>query len=205
MLHSRFPTLLAAVAAFVLAGAASAEKADRSRPVTLESNQGCVVDLIKRTRQCSGGVVITQGTLVLRAERVELRETADGFQVAAAIGGADTPAQFRQKRDGVDEYVEGSGQRIDYDGRAGTLRFEGKAVVRRLRGAVLADEIRGATIVWDSVAEQFTVQGDGASPGSPNGRVRAVLSPREVASGPAAGASAGAAPLRSTPSLGARQ
>ena len=69
---------------------------------------------------------------------------------------------------------------------------------------VLADEIRGATIVWDSVAEQFTVQGDGASPGSPNGRVRAVLSPREVASGPAAGASAGAAPLRSTPSLGAR-
>ena len=205
MSRRRSAPLIAAAAALLIAGASSAEKADRTRPVTLESNQGCVVDLIKQTRQCSGGVVITQGTLVLRAERVELRETTDGFQVAAAIGSAGKPAQYRQKRDGVDEHVEGSAQRIDYDGRAGTLRFDGQAVVRRLRGAVLADEIHGATIVWDSVAEQFTVQGGAASPDNPGGRVRAVLSPRDSASAPAAAASANGGTLRSTPSLGVRR
>ena len=195
--------LLATSAALTLSGPAAAEKADRTKPVNLESNQGCMVDLIKQTRQCSGNVVITQGTLLLRAERVEMRETTDGFQIAAAIGTAEQPARYRQKRDGVDEYVEGSAQRIDYDGRAGTLRFEGRAVVRRLRGAVLADEIQGSVIVWDSNVEQFTVQGGASSPGNPGGRVRAVLSPRETASAPAAPASGAA--LRSTPALGERR
>lgn len=198
--------LMTASAALALSWPAAAEKADRTRPVTLESNQGCMVDLVKQTRQCSGGVVITQGTLLIRAERVEMRETTDGYQLAAAIGTADKPAQYRQKRDGVDEHVEGTAQRIDYDGRAGTLRFDGRAVVRRLRGAVMADEIQGSTIVWDSIAEQFTVQGGASSPGNPSGRVRAVLSPRESASAPAAAASVGGgAALRSTPALGERR
>lgn len=194
---------VAAVLALAAAVAAWAEKADRTRPMTLESAKGCIVDLARQTRQCSGSVVITQGTLVIRADRVELREV-DGHQIAAAIGAAGQLAQYRQKRDGVDEFVEGSAQRIDYDSRAGTLRFEGQASVRRLRGAVLADQIHGGSIVWDSNAEQFSVQGGNVTDANPQGRVRAVLSPRETASGAAPGQAPGAT-LQPTPALGDRR
>jgi lipopolysaccharide export system protein LptA len=181
-----------------------AEKADRSKPMTLESDQPCVVNLLKNTSSCSGNVVITQGTLVLRADRVELRETPEGYQFASAIGADGKPAQYRQKRDAVDEHVEGTAQRIDYDSRANTLRFEGKATARRLRGGVTADEIHGQVILWDNTAEMFNVQGGVATDGNPGGRVRAVLAPREpAASAPAAPASGPA--LRNSRTLGERR
>ena len=120
-----FSARLAGLALLVLAAApVRAEKADRALPMTIESNP-CVVDLAKRTHVCTGNVVITQGTLQIRAERVELRETPEGYTTALASGSAAKPAQYREKRDGVDEYVEGNALRIDYDGRAGTVRFDG--------------------------------------------------------------------------------
>lgn len=196
--------------------AAFAERADRGRPMSLESEQPCIVNLAKQVNTCSGNVVLTQGTLVIRADKLELRETADGYRVASAIGSAAKPAQYREKRDGVDEYVEGTALRIEYDGRASTLRFEGQAQVRRLRDGTTADEIHGNLIVWDSNAEQFSVTGGAASPGNPGGRVRAILapSPAAVASAQAASAAAAKPPasspapspaLRSTPKLGVRQ
>ena len=100
----------AALLLCALAGAAVpalAEKADRSKPMTLESDQPCTVNLQKQTSACSGNVSITQGTMQIRADRLELRETAAGHQLAQALGGAGKPAVYRQKRDGLDEIVEG--------------------------------------------------------------------------------------------------
>lgn len=205
-----FPFRPACAAALALllaaAGPAAAERADRNQPMTLESDQPCTVNLLKQTSSCSGNVVVAQGTLLLRAERVELRETPDGYKLASAIGSEARPAQYRQKRDGSDEHVEGTALRIDYDSRANTLRFEGQASARRLRGAVAADEIHGQVITWDNNAELFSVQGGASTAANPGGRVRAVLAPRAPASAATAGASAPAtAPLRSTPALGDRR
>lgn len=203
LLPPRRPGLgLAAATALLLAALpAAAERADRGKVMTLESDQPCVVDLNKRSSVCSGNVVLSQGTLTLRAERLELRESSAGYQMAQALGAGGKPARYRQKRDGADEYVEGQAQRIDYDSRAGTLRFEGQAVVRRLRDGTLADEIHGATIVWDSQAEQFNVQGGAVTAENPGGRVRAVISPRLPAD---ATDSAPATPLTPSPGLGQR-
>ena len=88
-----------------------AEKADRSKPMTLESDQPCTVNLLKQTSVCSGNVVISQGTLLIRADRLELRETPDGYQMAQAIGAVGKAATYRQKRDSVDETVEGTALR----------------------------------------------------------------------------------------------
>ncbi len=195
--------------ALAASGAAWAEKADRSKPMSVESDNPCSVDLVKNVSSCSGNVVVAQGTLLIRADRVELRETPDGYRVASAIGTAAKPAQYRQKRDNLDEYVEGTGQRIEYDSRANLLRFEGQAVARRLRSAIPADEIHGELITWDNNAELFNVRGGATTPANPGGRVRAVLAPREGASAPASAASAApaapAAPLRSSSSLGERR
>lgn len=185
------------------ASPAGAEKADRSKPMTLESDQPCTVSLLKQTSLCSGNVVISQGTMQIRADRLELRETPEGYQMAQAQGSAARPASFRQKRDGADEFVEGLAQRIDYDGRAGTLRFEGAAVVRRLRGSTVADEIQGALIVWDSLAESFNVQGGDKTAANPGGRVRAVITPR--AADAAASAPAGGTALKPSAALGERR
>jgi lipopolysaccharide export system protein LptA len=191
-----------------LVSPALAEKADRSQPLTLESDQPCIVNLQKQTSVCSGKVVVSQGSLQLRAERLELRETPGGHQVMQANGSQAVPARFRQKRDGVDEYVEGQATRIDYDSRTGVLRFDGQAVVRRLRGTAVADEIQGALIIWDSQAEQFNVQGGARTASNPTGRVRAVITPRVDANEAAAPAPAASSPgpaLRPSGTLGERR
>jgi lipopolysaccharide export system protein LptA len=171
---------------------AHAERADRDKPMVVEADKPGTVDLLRQQVVFNGNVVIVQGTMQIRAERVELRELPDGFRAATAFGAPDRPASFRQKRDGVDETLEGSAERIEYDGRASTLRLVGNGSVRRLRGSTVADEITGALIIWDNAAELFSVQGGASSAANPGGRVRAVLSPR---------ADSGAAPA--TPDTGA--
>jgi len=178
--------------------AAGAERADRSLPMVVEADRDGVVDLQRQVLVYSGNVVIAQGSMVLRAERVETRELPNGYRTASAIGVSGKPASWKQRRDGVDETVEGTADRIDYDGRADTLRFVGNASVKRLRGGTVADEITGGNIVWDNTAEVFRVEGGAKSPANPTGRVRAVLSPPPSASAPPAAAPA--APL--TPSRG---
>jgi len=179
-------------------GAARAEKADRSKPMVIEADRGGSVDLQRQVVTYSGNVVITQGTMILRAERIELRELPGGYRAASAIGAPGKPATWRQRRDGVDETVEGTAERIEFDGRADTLRFIGNGAVRRLRGATVADEINAATILWDNAAEVFRVEGGTVTAANPTGRVRAVLSPRAE---PAEGAASAATPSL-TPSRG---
>jgi len=180
-------------------GPALAEKADRSKPWVVEADRDGVVDLQRQVLVYSGNVVITQGTMVLRAERVEMREMPDGYRAASALGQPGKPATWRQRRDGVDETVEGTADRIEFDGRADTLRFIGNGAVRRLRNGSVADEITGAQILWDNVSEVFKVEGGVSTATNPGGRVRAVLSPRVEA---AASAPASAAPLTPARSLG---
>lgn len=177
--------LVAAAAAWLLAAGALpawAEKADRSKPLTVEADQQSRIDIAKRIVAFSGNVVITQGTMSIRADRVEVRETAGGYHQASATG---RPAVFRQKRDGVDEVIEGRAERLEYDARAETVRLAGGAVVRRLRGADVLDEISGEQISYSGGLEVFEVSG-GSTAGS---RVRAVLNPRPDAAAPAQGGS----------------
>lgn len=205
MFTLRIPPLFFALLLGVGGMGAWAEKADRTKPMTLESDQPCIVSLLKQTSVCSGNVVISQGTLQIRADRLALRETPEGYQMAQATGAPGKPASYRQKRDGVDEVVEGQAQRIDYDSRLGTLRFEGAAVVRRLRGATVADEIQGALILWDSAAESFSVQGGAATAANPGGRVRAVITPRLPADAASAPAAEAAGALKPSATLGDRR
>lgn len=197
-----------AAAAAALAGVlaatapAHAERADRSKPMVVEADRPGTVDLQRQVVVFNGNVVISQGTMVLRADRVEMREMPDGFRAASAIGSAGRPATWRQRRDGGgDEVVEGAAERIEFDGKADTLRFVGNGAVRRMRAGTVADEITGAVIVWDNLAEVFRVEGGAPTAANPTGRVRVVLSPRaEAASGAASGA---AAPRPGYPASGA--
>ncbi|MCW7538873.1 lipopolysaccharide transport periplasmic protein LptA [Aquabacterium sp. A7-Y] len=197
------PALLLALALACVAGPAAAERADRNKPLNFSADN-LRYDDAKQTNVLTGNVVITKGTMVMRAARVEVRQTPDGQQSAVGVG-SGRPAFFRQKREAVNEYIEGEAERIEYDTRSDTLRLIGNAQIRRYRGDTLADEVAGQTITYNNGAEVFTV--DGAATGAPGGRVRGVLSPRNPPPGeaaasvpaPAASATPSEPPARSTP------
>ncbi len=176
------------LAAALLAAPAQAEKADRTRQMVVEADRPGTLDFQRQVLVFNGNVTITQGTLLIRADRVEVRELPDGYREAVALGTPGHLATYRQKRDSVDETVEGQAERIEYDSRADTLQLIGDAAVRRLRGRAVADEITGAKITWNANAELFSVQGAAASASSPAGRVRVVLNPPAAASAASAGA-----------------
>jgi lipopolysaccharide export system protein LptA len=149
-----------------------AEKADREKPVNLEADRVTVEDA-KQTAVFEGNVVLTQGTLVIRGDRMVVRQDADGFQHGTTYGNL---AYFRQKRDGYDEYVEGWAERIEYDGKADQVQMFNRAYLKKSN-----DEVRGNYISYDATTEFFRVVGGGkkaATPSNPEGRVRAVIQPK---------------------------
>jgi lipopolysaccharide export system protein LptA len=168
----------------VTAPPALAEKADRGKPLTIEADQPGTLDMVKQVVVFNGNVVVAQGTMAIRAERVEVRERADGYRSATAVGHNGKPASFKQKRDVADEWIEGSADRIEYDSRGDVVRFAGNAQVRRLRGGAPADQITGALITYDSGNETFSVQGSApaaagsAASGAGSGRIKIELAPR---------------------------
>jgi lipopolysaccharide export system protein LptA len=175
-------TALAVTLVLALAGAAAqAEKADRAKPMNIEAD-ALRYDDLRQVSVFTGRVVVTKGTIVFRGARIEVRQDAEGYQHGVVTAEPGKLAFFRQKREGVDEFIEGEGETIEYDGKADRVKFVKRAEMRRYRGATLADELTGNLIVYDNTTDVFTVDGGPASSPATGGRVRAVLAPRPGAS-----------------------
>ncbi len=162
---------------------AHAEKADRDQPIDLEADTLTTNDA-KKTSTYTGNVILTQGTLRINADKLVVREDKDGFQHSTSTG---NPTTFRQKMEGKPEYIEGSAQRIEYDGRMDKVQLFTKAWVKRGQ-----DIVHGDYIMYDANAEYAEVIGGGQSSTgaeAPKGRVRAVIQPKKKqVDGAAAGA-----------------
>jgi lipopolysaccharide export system protein LptA len=207
-MHPSYSLLCLTVALTAFSAApAWAEKADRLKPAVIEADANGLgqLDLQKQVMVLSGNVVITKGTMVIRATKVEYTKTPGGYDKAVAFGAPGKPATFRQKRDGADEFMEGEADRLEYDGKSDIVRFINNASVRRLRGAKVADEINGNLVTYNSVTEVMDVTGGAlATAANPGGRVRVVLTPREgtdAAAEAAQEAASSAEPLKQTPML----
>jgi lipopolysaccharide export system protein LptA len=94
--------VLVAVAAVALACASSAfaEKADKAKNINFTADQPAEVDFEKRVGTLKGNVVITQGTLTIKADRIDFKQNADNSLSATAYG---NPIAFKQKKDDSDE------------------------------------------------------------------------------------------------------
>ncbi len=181
-----YPALFAA--ACLLAGtSALAERADRDKPLTIDAD-ALRHDDQKQITVFTGRVTANKGTIAMRGARLEVRQDAAGNQFGILTAEPGQRAFFRQKREGVDEYIEGEAEQIEYDSTTDTARLIRKAELRRYQGATVADEVFGTLIVYNGTTEVFTVDGQ---PG-PGGRVRAILAPRQAASAAARPASAAA-------------
>lgn len=195
--------LLLVVLATLFGGVANAEKADRNKPMNVESD-ALRYDDLKQTSIFTGRVVLTKGTILIRGARVEVRQDAEGYQFGVVTAEAGKLAYYRQKREGLDEFIEGEGETIEYDGRADTVKFIKKAQLRRYRGATLNDEMTGGVILYDNITDVFTIDGGAAkgTPSAPGGRVRAMLTPKPDNTAAPANPASPAPVLRATPALG---
>ena len=158
---------------------ALAERADRDKPVNLEADR-VDMDDAKKEAVFVGSVTLTQGTLTIKADKIVVKQDAQGFQYGIAYG---NPAHFRQKREGVDEYIEGYSERVEYDGKAEKVQMFTNARIERG-----GDEVRGDYIAYNAVTEFYQVIGGGKSAStssSPQGKVHVVIKPKPKPGAPA--------------------
>lgn len=175
-MHTLKSSLYTGLCAILLVTSAHAEKTDRDKPVNLEADT-VTLDDIRKISVYQGNVVLSQGTLMLRADRVQVTQNENGLNKVSATG---RPVAFRQKVDGRDEFIEGFADRIEFDSVNSQLELIGQAQLRRG-----SDELRGAQISYNANTEFYKVIGQ-PNAQSPSGRVRAVIRPKPRVEQPAA-------------------
>ncbi len=155
--------------------AANAESADRDKPVNIEADRVSVDDA-KKQQIFEGSVQLTKGSLIIRAARIVVTQDDNGYQRGVATGTASVLPNFRQKREGQDEYIEGEAERIEHDAKNEKTEFFNRAHVKSG-----LDEVRGQFISYDAKTENYFVtsgpNGSRAKPGSGQ-RVHAVIQPK---------------------------
>ena len=151
-----------------------AEKADRDKPIELESDTMTSNDS-KNTSVYTGNVILTQGTLLIKADELTVREDNQGFQHSTSVG---NPTTFKQKREGKNDYIEGSAQRIEYDGRMDKVHLYSKASVKQGQ-----DVIYGDYIMYDANAEFAKAMSGNTKNNAgeivPGARTRAIIQPKK--------------------------
>jgi lipopolysaccharide export system protein LptA len=176
--------LLLLMLSTTIAGVVHAEKADSDKPTNVEADQ-MHYDDVKQINTFTGNVVLTRGTLVMRAYKLIVFQDPAGYQFATMLGPTGGVATFRQKRDaGPNQWIEGEAARIEYDGKTEMVKLFSKAKMRRLEGSKPTDEVEGEFISYDSRAEFFTVNNTASGASQPGGgRIKATIQPRNEAKG----------------------
>jgi lipopolysaccharide export system protein LptA len=171
---------------FLAAQPALAERADRDKPMQLEANRVSIDDA-KKIQILEGDVLITKGTMVLKADRVVITEDQYGFQKGVAFSGKDGLARIHQKREGKEEYMDGEAERIEYNSNSEIAEFFHRAWVKSGE-----DQVKGDYIWYDAVSEKYLVTaGEARDPKAPPPRVRAIIQPNAKGSEPERPASRG--------------
>lgn len=157
--------------AFAIALPAHAEKADRDKPVNIDADR-MTVDDKNKVHIFEGNVTLTQGTLIIRSEKLVVTQDVDGFQRGVATGGSNGLAHIRQKREGKDEWMDGEGERIEHDNKLEQSELFVRAWVRSGK-----DEVHGEYIFIDGKTENYlaTSGPNGTAVDTKGGRVRAIL------------------------------
>ena len=160
----------ALVVVAALAQPAAAEKADKDKPTQIEANR-MQSDETRRLNIFEGDVVVTKGTLTVHADRLVVRQDAEGNQMTTATG---NPVRFRQRQDPKDgakegAWMDGEAQRLEIDDSKSTIDLFDNARVTRD-----GDEVTGDHIFVDQRSDYFAAN----SAKSTAGRVKAVIQPK---------------------------
>ncbi|MBT3826917.1 MAG: lipopolysaccharide transport periplasmic protein LptA [Nitrosomonadales bacterium] len=151
---------------------AFSELADSDKPIEIEADTMTIEDT-KNTSTYEGDVILTQGSLIIYADKLIIREDRQGFQHSTSIG---KPTTFKQKMEGSDEYIEGKALRIEYDGHMDKIHLYEEAFVKRGD-----DEVWGDYIMYDATSEfaQALSRKDSDGENKKKGRTKAIIKPKK--------------------------
>ena len=161
---------------------------DNDQPATIEADE---VEFDFRTgkRTYKGNVIVTQGTLKITGDRMEVQYENDVIQAATSWG---NPATFKQRPDGKQEDVYGEGDTIILNDVEQTLTLIDNAVMIQA-----GNTAKGKEIVYRMEEDKMTVKGlretkpasddDSGATKTESGRARVIIRP-EATSGGTSGA-----------------
>ncbi|WP_034296003.1 lipopolysaccharide transport periplasmic protein LptA [Herbaspirillum sp. RV1423] len=158
---------------------ARAERADTEKPTRIEAEQ-MVYDDVKQVKTFTGNVVLTRGTLLIKAGKVVLTTDPAGYEFAILYAAPGQLASFRQKRDGGPNlWIEGQAERIEYSEKTEISKLFTRAHMQRMDGPRVTDEVNGEFISYDSRAEFYSVNNTNTGESKPgSGRITAIIQPR---------------------------
>ena len=143
------------LAASVLSFSASAKKGDISQPIDVSADRS-EYDEQKGIQSLIGNVEIKQGTMVIKASKIEIYLKNNRLNKIEGVG---NPIIFEQKNE-ADELVQGRADSISYDASNGTLILMGNATLSQPR-----QQLKSQRIVFDSTKQKVSAEG------GDNGRV----------------------------------
>ena len=129
---------------------AAALSTDRDQPAEIEADD-IEFDFQKGTRTYINNVLIVQGTLRLKADKVTAIYKGNDLDNATAWGSL---ARFKQRPDGKEHDVEGWAKKIIVNQKANTLTLIGKASLKQG-----PDTARGETIVYNMANDTLSLRG----------------------------------------------
>ena len=150
---------------------ASAKSTDRNEPMNIDAGAQTGTLTGDGKTLMSGGVVITQGSLDLRAANAEIQ--IKGGEAVRAIFTGKQATMRQQMDDGT--WMDATADRIDYDITSEIITLTGNYKVTSARGTNA-----GQRMVYNTRSGERTSGGDGS-------RVPTVIQPKNKA--PAAGSS----------------
>ena len=176
--------IIAAALLSLLSLTAMAEKADSLKPAVIDYDS-LDVDQVTGANIVTGNVVLTRGTLVLKADRAVVKETPEGYLTVTLTASSGKLTTFRQKRDGGPNlWVEGQAQRIEYEERTELVRLYSNAMVKELENDRMTNHITGPFISYDNRREVATVRNDASGESKVGGgRGTLILAPKRAGSG----------------------
>ncbi len=159
---------LALLVATVFSATANALPEDREKPIHVSADSASIDEKSGRTIYL-GDVKITQGTLLIEAERVELERGEKGVERVTAFG---KQAHFRQKPDTDKPYTDAWGDTIIY-------KVEKEHLTLQKNAKVISDKdtFTGSRILYNlktSVVDAYSDGKDGSS-----GRVEMIIQPKK--------------------------
>ena len=149
---------------------AHAEKADKDKPIALSSDKAQFDD-VNQIYHLENNVLLIKGTLIIRGEKAHVKIDPEGYQLATIFAKQGGIATLRQRRDtGLDEYIEGQADWIQYDAKSETAVLVGKAKMSQLSGTKVSDQVNGDRIHYDGQTEKYNALSEKL--------VKSTLSPR---------------------------
>jgi len=164
--------MMMSLSAWLPTDAAHALRQDADEPIRVNARS---VETNEKTGMAvyRGDVLVEQGGLSLRADRIEIRTRNKRTDFIRATG---KPAKLRQRADEPTDEMRAEADRIDYRVASGRIEMTGNVTVRRGE-----DVFTGNVLQYDLDDRTLKASGDESG----DGRIHAVIQPAKRAAEPA--------------------